>query len=479
MTGSSISEGQLRLARGASLMSAHRAGGGARAYRGLGAESSASSSPGAVGFALFLLANLILFIRPGELIDSLDDFPIYEIVIALCLLASFPLFVRQLAWRSLKFSPITVFVLALLPAIILSSIGHHLFWIGRELIVNMLKIQAYFLLLVGLVNSVSRMRYFLLFIFVAMTVMSVVVLLGNFGVIDVWSLSSVGKQTVGQVGGADIGRVRGLGVFNDPNDLAQVTVVGVVIGLHFLIGCKGWIGRFLWAAPIALLLWVFALTGSRGGLLSLCGALSVLTTTRYGWKRAILIACIVGPVLAAALGGRQTNLDFSNPGDTAQGRMLLWRDAMVLFHHAPILGVGAGELTQTYHQVAHNSFVQTYAEMGLVGGTIFVGVMVMPIFVCRAIAKSLPKTSADELARWNFTILSITVGYIIGMCSLSRSTTVPTYIPPAMAGALSAIVTRVYPWFRTPLNFAIVRRICIASAFGVVALEVCARYFIS
>ncbi len=153
--------------------------------------------------------------------------------------------------------------------------------------------------------------------------------------------------------------------------------------------------------------------------------------------------------------------------------MLLWRDAMVLFHHAPILGIGAGELTQTYHQVSHNSFVQTYAEMGLVGGTIFVGVMVMPIFVCRAIAKSLPKSSADELRRWNFTILSITVGYIIGMCSLSRSSTVPTFIPPALAGALSAIVTRAYPWFRTPLNFAIVRRICIASAVAVAALEIC------
>jgi putative inorganic carbon (HCO3(-)) transporter len=475
MTVSSISEAQLRSPRGASLRPAHRVSGGVRAYRGLAAESS----PGAVGVALFLLVNLILFIRPGELIDSLDDFPIYEIVITFCLLASFPLFVRQLTWRLLKFSPITVFVLALLPAIILSSIGHHLFWIGRELSVNMLKIQAYFLLLVGLVNSVRRLRSFLLFIFVVMTLMSIVVLLGNFGIIDVHNLSSVGQHTADQAGGADVGRVRGLGVFNDPNDLALITVVGVLIGLHFLMGCKGWIGRLLWAAPIAPLLWVFALTDSRGGLLSLCGGLSVLTTARYGWKWAIVIACIVGPVLVSTLGGRQTNLDFSNPGDTAQGRILLWRDAMVLFHHAPILGIGAGELTQTYHQVAHNSFVQTYAEMGLVGGTIFVGVMVMPIFVCRAIAKSLPKSSADELARWNFTILSITVGYIIGMCSLSRSSTVPTFIPPALAGALSAIVTRTYPWFRTPLNFAIVRRICIASAFAVAALEICARYFIS
>lgn len=437
-------------------------------------------TPGGIGFALFLLVNLVLFIRPGEIVDGLDDVPIYEVAICLCLAASLPLIFRQLTWRSLRVSPTTVFVLAILPAIMLSSIGHHLLWIGREQTISFLKVQAYFLLVVGLVNSIRRLRIFLGFIFVVMVLMAIVVLLGNFELIQVQSLSALSQHVQNMDTGVDdvVSRVRGLGIFNDPNDLSLIMVVGTIIGLHFLTESRNWGGRLMWALSVAPLLWVFELTRSRGGLLSLIAALGVFLTSRFGWRRALLLACLLGPLLILTLNARQTDIDLANHDDTAQGRMQLWRDSLVLFHHAPIFGIGAGELGQTYRMVSHNSFIQTFTELGLFGGTIFVGAMLLPILMSREMAKHLPPASGSDLKKWNFTILAIAVGYVVGMCSLTRSYTVPAYLPAALMGALSAIAMRRYPAFRTPLSLALVRRVCMVSAVCIMSFELCARFLV-
>jgi O-antigen ligase len=431
------------------------------------------------GFALFLLVNLILFIRPGELIEGLDDVPIYEVAICLSLFVSIPVIFQQFKSHSLKYSPITVFVLAILPSIFLSSIGHHLLWIGREQINAFLKVQAYFLLLAGLVSTTRRLRIFILFLFVVMTLMSIIVLLGNLGIIQVNSLSAIAMEfDNADTGTAEmVARVRGLGIFNDPNDLSLILAVGTIIGLHFLAAAKNWFARLVWSAPIALLLWVFSLTRSRGGLLSLIAGLGVFVATRFGWRRALLIACLASPLLLL-LNGRQTAIDLSNPDDTAQGRMQLWRNSLVLFHGSPIFGIGANELGNTYHIVAHNSFIHTFTETGVVGGTIFAGAMIVPILVCLDMAKKLPRAVAPELATWNFTIMAIAVGYAVGLLSLSRNYTVPAYLSPGLAAALSAIAMRRYPSFRTLMDRALLWRVCAISFLLLGLFEICARFLV-
>jgi O-antigen ligase len=433
----------------------------------------------ALGFALFLLVNLILFIRPGELIDGMDDVPIYEVVICLCLLASIPVIFRQLRPQSLKLSPITFFVLSILPAIFLSSIGRHLLFIGRDQIISFLKVQAYFLLLAGLVSTTRRLRIFLIFLFVVMTLMSIVVLLGNLGVIEVNRLTAIAMEFDNADSGTAemVSRVRGLGIFNDPNDLSLILAVGTLIGLHFLAETKNWFSRLVWAAPIGLLLLVFSLTRSRGGLLALVAGLGVFVGTRFGWRRALLIGCVAAPLLLL-LNPRQTAIDLSNRNDTAQGRMELWRDSLVLFHQSPIFGIGANELGYSHHMVAHNSFIQTFTETGVFGGTIFVGAMIVPILVCLDMLKKFPRAAFPELATWNFTILAICVGYVVGMFSLSRNYTVPAYLPPGLAAALSAIAMRKYPPFRTPLDRALLRRVCVISLLLLALFESCARFLV-
>src|SRR5947209_564283 len=77
-----------------------------------------------VGFALFLVLNATLFVRPAEVVPALLGWEIYQALILLCLLASFPAILAQLQARALESRPITVFVLGLLPAVVLSQLSN-------------------------------------------------------------------------------------------------------------------------------------------------------------------------------------------------------------------------------------------------------------------------------------------------------------------------------------------------------------------
>src|SRR5438270_5770668 len=74
----------------------------------------------ALGFALFLLLNAALFLRPAEIVPALYGLEIYLVVILACLAASFPVVLDQLRPAELERRPITVCVLGLFLAVVLS-----------------------------------------------------------------------------------------------------------------------------------------------------------------------------------------------------------------------------------------------------------------------------------------------------------------------------------------------------------------------
>jgi hypothetical protein len=434
-----------------------------------------------VGFALFLLVNLVLFVRPAELIDGLDDVPIYEVAICACLLASVAVIVRQLTLRSLAASPATVFLLGFFAAIVAASLIHHGdLWIARVQGFSFMKLVAYYLLAVGLVNSPNRLRAFTLFLFVAVLITAILVLLEYFGAINIQSMMPL-QQAFDGGDGIDqmVGRVRGLGIFNDPNDLSLILIVATIIGLRFLTASRGWVRRIVWAIPIGLILWVFQLTRSRGGFLALTAAACTMLITRLGWKRGLISILICCPLVIPFMDARQSDIDLGDTNDTAQGRMQIWRDAMICFHREPILGLGVTHLAEQAGHVAHNSYVQAFAETGFIGGTMFLGAIGLPIMMLRQVRRRAPLAAGDELLRWNSTILAMCVGYAVGMFSLTRNYTIPAYLPSAIAVAYCGIITARYPAaISYRMNWALLRYVVAASVGCVVLLEVWCRFFV-
>lgn len=449
------------------------------------------------GYALFILLNAIQFVRPGELFQALEG-SYYQGIIIVCLIASWPVVLPQLKWSSLKRNPITLCVVGLLPAVILSHLRHGDTWYARMGAIEFTKIVVYYLLLVGLIDSPQRLRSFLRVITAFVLVTACLSLLNHFGVIHIPALDDLLE------GGYDpdlpleaqpgvIVRLRAMGIFNDPNDFCLILNAAAFICLHFLLGNRNWSVKFLWALPISLCLWGVALTQSRGGFLGLSMGLLVLVFTRLPRKKAIWISLLLLPVMLVLFAGRSTNIDVNNDNDTAQGRIHLWREAMIVFHRNPLFGVGEDMLPDEIGLVAHDSYVQAYAELGLLGGTFFAGAFYLAVSgfrrlradrACGAGFQACPGNSAGseacttmlgpELASLRLCLLPVLAEYMMGIYSLSRNYVNTTYLVLGLVAAFLALADGA--GFAVPImNRRLARNVLLASVGCVLFFEVFCR----
>jgi O-antigen ligase len=171
------------------------------------------------------------------------------------------------------------------------------------------------------------------------------------------------------------------------------------------------------------------------------------------------------PVLTFTLSGRQTKVDIDNPEDTFQTRLELWSDSFGEFRSAPIFGIGQGNLTDEIGQVCHNSYLHAYTEMGILGGTVFVGIFYLTLRGLNAASPNDP-----HLSRLQPYVLALVASYAVGLLSLSRCYTVPTQLILALGSAYLALAGRsgspVVPRF----DAACIRRVF---AMGVILLLAC------
>jgi len=410
------------------------------------ATSGAANPPESTrfGFILFILINAVLLVRPGDLLPALDQVPIYETLMAISIFASYRVILAQLTWASLMSRPLTFCVIALLPAIFLSNFSHGNLYDARLGAFAFFKVQLYFLLFVGLIDSPFRFRVLLFVIVVLVTITAVLALLQWYHYIDLEALTPVGQWTevdeeTGELG--EMLRLQGPGILGDPNDFALVLVSAMILCAQFLFEQRRWLVKPLLLIPIGLMGYALGLTSSRGGLLSLILGSVVVITCRLPWRRSVPLLLIVLPAFFVIFGGRQTNIDLDDDEDTFQGRVILCRDALVLFHGAPIFGIGYNMMADENGTVAHNSYAHTYAELGLFGGTLFVGMIYLAVMAVYQLKPKTIRFKDDELRRWRSCVFAIVAAYALGIWSLSRPYAIPTYLVIAIVATYCNLAT--------------------------------------
>ena len=403
------------------------------------ADSTDSSSDGRWGFLLFLVVNAALFVRPAEIVPDLLGWQIYLALIVVCLVVAFPSVLRQLTPDMLLNRPITVCVLGILVAIVLSLLSRVLIAEAVQSGCEFVKVVAYYLLLAGLINQPTRLRRFLFCLAIFCVVLTVLALLEYHGAIDLPMRSTIqDRATDADTGEAVfIGRLRGTGIFGDPNDLCLLLVVAILIGLYWLTEPGSGLWRLFWASTLAVVGYAFSLTFSRGGFIALLVGLLVLLRARFGWKKAIVFGVVVLPALFALFAGRQTELSASTT--TGQTRIGLWSDALVCFRGAPLLGIGLDRFAQQAGQVAHNSFLHCFAELGFAGGTLFLGAFWIAAWTLYRLSRI--AIADPQLRRMQPYMLAVVAAYIAGMMTLSQVYLVPTYMILGLATVFIGLVS--------------------------------------
>jgi O-antigen ligase len=455
----------------------------ARLPRRSSSSSSAtrpSSAAEKIRFFLFILVNAALFLRPSELFPDLGEAPIYEVLILACLLFSCGAVLRQLKPGVLLGQQITLCVLGLLPAVALSHFSHSNLQQGLESAIEFFKLVVYYLLLIALVNNSTRLKWFLFALALFTTTLTLLALLQYHGVIDVQALTTMAEkgdidpQTGEQVIHL---RLQGAGIFQDPNDICLIILTAAFICLYGAATTGLTLVRIGCFIVLGALLYAMVLTQSRGGFIATLASILVFFLVRFGWKKTIPLCLVVFPILFALVAGRQT--DISSDTDTGQSRMRIWSDGLGLFREAPIFGAGQGEYVEQVNAVAHNSFVHAYAELGFLGGTLFLGAFYLCFHLFRRSGKINPRWLDPRLAKVRPYILAIVTANATAMLFLSRLYVVPTYAILGLASSFLMMVNVGPAANFARFNLALFRRVLVVSTVFLLGLHVFVRVFVN
>lgn len=168
------------------------------------------------------------------------------------------------------------------------------------------------------------------------------------------------------------------GMDNNFFGLSLVTTLGPAIALT--LASRTWAARMLAAASTALILHTILLTFSRGAMVGML-AVGVVAFTFMPKRPKNVAALLVVALLAARFTGPQLLERYSTAfvseeqrDGSAESRVELWRDCLIVIQQYPILGVGPGNWRTIASQFgwpegksAHSVWMETAAEVGIPG----------------------------------------------------------------------------------------------------------------
>jgi putative inorganic carbon (hco3(-)) transporter len=404
-----------------------------------------------MAFVLFILVNATLFIRPAEIVPALLGWEIYFYVIVACFIAATPDILRYLTARSLDQQPITLFVFALLIAVLIPPTLMGDLAEAWRTGFTFAKIVVYYLLFVSIITTPDRLRILLVSILGFSAAITALVVLRYYDIIQLHTIQALDDTMAGQYGTTVvIKRLQGTGIFQDPNELCVMLSALVPLALYFVISSSNMLLRIFCASLVPLFGFAVFLTGSRGGFLAFAGGLAILSWVRYGWRKTALLGLVGAPLLLVLFAGRQTELSTSS--GTGLSRVELWREWLTTFKENPLFGKGMSlpkdeevknrRSDQELKHLAHNSYLQSFADLGMVGGTLFVGAFFIALWSLYRVEARGGLFARPVLNDLQPFLLAALGTYALGMMSLSICYVVPTYLMLALTVSYTRIVSR-------------------------------------
>ncbi|MBK8479931.1 MAG: O-antigen ligase family protein [Proteobacteria bacterium] len=252
-------------------------------------------------------------------------------------------------------------------------------------------------------------------------------------------------EHVGLLGTTTISdRVRYRGTLQDPNELASViaSVLPLIIALITVRPSAGrWLGGLIGGALILLCV---VLTRSRGGLMGVGAALSVYVIRRFRLKGVAALGLLTIPLMYLVLSNR------ADADASSIERMECWWEGMNMFRYHPFFGVGFDQFTEHHYLTAHNSFVLTVAELGIVGMLLWVGLLYVSCKI--PIVAYLRYPDQPEVRAWALATLAAFGSTMVGAFFLSLTYRYMPWTFIALCGSLYRAIKAHDPTWRMPLG---------------------------
>ena len=326
-----------------------------------------------MAYLLTLVYIALYYLRPFEWSPAFREYPVLPVVGGvgfLCVI--FSKFRKAGRWFE---NGADLMMIGFMLAIGLSHVSH--FWFGGAWI----SMEKFFPVFVGYFlvahspDSKGKLEGLITVVILCTVVLAVV------GIVQYHTGTAIGGATLlieraqdgyGKVI-AEYKRIRWLGPFNDPNDLALAFVLVIPFLLHRLAE-KKYLFPLLFLPPVVYALY---LTNSRGAVLALAISIMTFFVIRKGkWKGALLALVAIGLIV---LFGPSRVGGMSAVDESAHGRLDAWYEGYQILKENPVFGAGAGTFTDFNSLTAHNSLVLVFAELGLFGAFFFIGMFYFPL----------------------------------------------------------------------------------------------------
>jgi O-antigen ligase len=341
-----------------------RAGG---AWRNKAPWSSAmgwegKSDPYQLGFGCLYLFTLLLYVRPNDLIPVMGAFPLAKIVAIISPLAyiyaQYRLGKPIINWTNeVKMVMVMLFLAILFTPVAVSPSDS--ITVLSEIFIKTVII---FILIIGLVNTRERLQAMIKLTVLCGTWLAASAIV-NYAT---GNLTLTGDRIEGLVGG----------IFGNPNDLAAALnmLIPLAVALVLMNANRA---RMLYAICALIMICGVMVTFSRAGFITLATVSGVmLWKFGRGSRSSVALATLIAAILLFSVfsGAYRSRLitildPSSDPSGSSQERIeLLKRGLDLSFRHSIIgLGMGNFHIYSIREKVAHNSYLETAAELGVIG----------------------------------------------------------------------------------------------------------------
>src|SRR2546422_406927 len=229
--------------------------------------------------------------------------------------------------------------------------------------------------------------------------------------------------------------------YYDANDLATLIATAMPLGLYFVLAHRHLVLRLCAGGGLAVLAVGLIRSGSRGGFLAL---LAVTAFVLLGFTTIAARARLAGLVVILAVGAASASdqywtqmqtiihpdQDYNTTSDA--GRVKIWKRGLGYMMDRPVLGVGMNNfpvaegtispLARARQRgqgvrwgVAHNSFIQVAAELGIPGLLLFIGLIASAFASLRRVVRQFRNApGAKDLSRLAQSLMAALVGFIVG-----------------------------------------------------------------
>ena len=365
-------------------------------------------------YACLLLYVTLIYVRPAEIVPEWATIPFVDILTVIS--AAIGLFSLAAKPRRILNLPQDKLLLAFWAIIAISSFKVWFTGVYYAFLAFMPPVFVYFLIRA----SVQSVRHFkgLAYLLIALNVF-----LAVNGIIQYHT--GIGLGNVGMI----LDRIYGLGIFNDPNDLGMTFVITVPFVL-LVIGLKStWlIFRILGIVALGVILLAMYYTNSRGAIIGLGAAMVAYSFIKFSKAKASIAAALLVGVISVAAPSRGSEISFDE--SSAQTRIQSWAEGWAMLKSHPLTGVGYDQYTEYHYAVAHNSFVHTFAELGLTGAFIFLG-----MFYWYFKGLALIPDSNKEFLPWRRALIVSAIGMLACAWFLSRQYVAVFYVLLAMGAS--------------------------------------------